>query len=161
MKPLPDFEPIPLLEKQLEFLKVFEEMEIDAPILKDLEESHGNPDKLQEVMKDPNLYILWLKLKLWEEFEPESKYKKAFINLLKLDLVLFKYNPWWRSRRGHDMWWSATYQNPDSYYPLGWEMHYDPTQAYRVGEPPRPPGTEDMPPLRGFGLKEPATEVHD
>jgi hypothetical protein len=149
---LPDYEPDPELKQQLGVFEYFANLNIASPIFEQIQSAmdSGEGDQWTNLMKDPNLVILFLQLKYIQDFEPESVYKQALINLKKLDIVLFRFNPWYRSRRGWDMWWMATHQNPDSYYPLGWEMHYDPRIWYRVGEKPRPPGYEPLPNFSNF-----------
>jgi len=124
---------------------------IDHPLLRLLNESTTDFEKFKKVSKDQNLLIVWQHLKHVEKFEPESKYKNAYINMERLKCILFQTNPWFRSRIGHEMWWYANYVNPDSYYILRWEDHYDPRKWYKPGEPRRP---EHIPPSEHGGNTE-------
>jgi hypothetical protein len=110
----------------------------EHPLFKFLDETPTDITKERAVMVDPNLKILHLRLKFIEEFEPDWKYKSAYINLERLNIILFQSNPYWRSRKGHEMWWYVNYANPDSYYILRWEDLYDPRKWYLPGEPRRP-----------------------
>jgi hypothetical protein len=127
---------------ELEWLQAFNDENfsmklVDHPLLQMLETSSQSRDNLTHAMQDPNLMILFLRLKFLEEFEPDWKYKNAYINMERLSLILFNRNPWWRSRKGHEMWWYANYVNPDSYFILKWEDLYDPRKWYKPGEPKR------------------------
>lgn len=82
----------------------------------------------------------------------DENYNKAFINFLKICIVLFKQVPWWRSRMGWFLWFAACYANPDAYYPLTWESHFEPEEWYHAGEPPRPPVAADPERSRAFVL---------
>jgi hypothetical protein len=163
--PLPEFEVDEELVKQLGVMEYFAGLNIESPLFDEMHKAiHDNtthPEEWAKVMKDPNLVILYRQLRYLELYEEESIFKKALINLKKLDIVLFRFNPWYRSRRGWDMWWFATHQNPDSYYPLGWEMHYDPRLWYRIGEPIRKPGTETLPNFTNFYPKPPEEKAEE
>lgn len=149
------------LIEQLGFLEWFKDLNIDAPVLDELEKAiHTTeyPDLLKKYCEeDPNLAILYHWYALVRDTEPESKYRQAFINIAKLIVVLFKHNPWARSRIGHLLWWGTTYSNPDSYHPLGWEMIYGSEYWYRIGEGPRA-NPDPVPDFTNFGPPKPATE---
>jgi hypothetical protein len=117
---------------------------IDADILHELDECHGNPKDFFEKIKDPNLIIFWRALDVVrneESFTPsntkDANYHNALINFLRINLVLFKALPWWRSRMGWFLWFAACYANPESYYQMVWEDHFDPRNWYHAGEKPR------------------------
>lgn len=121
-------------------LEFFAEINVSGEILDRYEESHGDFNALAEFSKDMNAIVL---SQLIEDAhacdpEPNETYKKAYINWLKLNLLLFATVPYWRSRIGHMMWHFVCAADPNSYYPLVWEEHFDPRNWYRVGEPQRP-----------------------
>ncbi len=130
---------------QLSFLKVFQNNGelYQHPILQLLEDSQVDFNKHKQVAVDPNLLVMWKWMQTVEIFEPEWKYKNAFINWARLNCILFQENPYWRSRLGHLLWWAVNYANPDSYYILKWEGHHDPRAWYNPGEPRR---KQDLPP---------------
>jgi len=117
-----------ILIKQLDFLQAFDfgGKRFEHPLLDLLDKSDLDFKSFKQVSVDPNLLILRARMGIVEQFEPEWKYKNAYINMERLNCVLFQVNPWYRSRKGHEMWWYANYVNPDSYYILSWENHYDP-----------------------------------
>jgi len=129
---------------QLDFLKLFDNggKLYEHPLLNLLQDARTDWKKHQQVSKDPNLLVVWMWADMIERFEPEWKYKNAFINWARLNCILFQENPYWRSRLGHLMWWAVNYANPDSYYILKWEYHNDPRAWYKPGEPRR---REDIP----------------
>jgi len=127
-----------VLEDQLSFWSVFDIPKIEHPLLDLLSRSESDKETFFKVSKDPNLMIQYIKMKMIEQWEPESKYKNAFINFARLNVILYDQNPWWRSRVGWNMWMDVTYANPDSYYPLRWEDLYDPRKWYKLGEIRRP-----------------------
>lgn len=133
------------LMPQLDFLKVFDNggKRYEHPLLSLLDKAAFEWGAHQEVVKDPNQLILWNWMNMCKTFEPEWKYKNAFINWARLNCILFQENPYWRSRLGHLLWWAVNYANPDSYYILKWEGHYDPRAWYNPGEPRR---KQDLPP---------------
>jgi hypothetical protein len=130
---------------QLNFLKVFDNggKRYEHPLLNIMDTACLDWNAHQQVCKDPNMLIIWHWMKHVETYEPEWKYKNAFINWARLNTILFQENPYWRSRLGHLMWWAVNYANPDSYYILKWEYHNDPRAWYKPGEPRR---RQDMPP---------------
>ena len=130
---------------QLDFLTIFDNggKRYEHPLLDLLEQSQVDWQKHQQVCKDPNMMVVWKWMQTIENFEPEWKYKNAFINWARLNTILFQENPYWRSRLGHLLWWGANYQNQDSYYILKWEYHNDPRAWYKPGEPRR---KQDIPP---------------
>jgi hypothetical protein len=134
------------LVTQLDFLKVFDNggVRYEHPLLDLLGEAQLDWNKHQKVCKDPNMMVLWKWMQHVEMFEPEHKYKNAFINWARLNCILFQGNPYWRSRLGHLLMWAVNYANPDSYYILKWEYLYDPRAWYKPGEPRR---KQDIPPV--------------
>ena len=139
MDSIPPFEPKSVdddLIKMLDYLKVFENngQLINHPILDYIEQANTNFKGLNELNKNPNLMVLWHRLKYVEKYEPEWKYKNAFINQERIKCILFQYNPWFRSRLGHEAWWYINYANPNSYYIMTWEDHFDPRYWYKPGE---------------------------
>lgn len=143
----------------IEFMDIFANATIEGDLLQRLDECHGDPEKLKEEMRDPNLMVVWKAYDIARsEYFPVSddpddqKYNKAFINFLKICIVLFKQVPWWRSRMGWFLWFAACYANPDAYYPLTWESHFEPEEWYHAGEPPRPPVAADPERSRAFVL---------
>lgn len=136
---------------QLEFLKLFDNggQPYEHPLINLLNDAQADWKKHQQVCKDPNLLVVWKWMQCVENFEPEWKYKNAFINWARLNCILFQENPYWRSRLGHLLWWAVNYANQDSYYILKWEYHNDPRAWYKPGEPRR---REDIPAdLQGSG----------
>jgi len=123
------------LIQNLDYLKVFNTPLIQHPLLTLSDQADHDFEHFSKVMVDPNYLILWKRMKLIEKFEPNWKYKNAYINMERIKCILFQINPWFRSRMGHEMWWYANYSNPDSYYVLGWEDHYGPKHWYKPGEP--------------------------
>lgn len=141
---MPKYKTDPELTKQIDFLNIFADAVIEGDLLDRLDNCHGNPEDLKAEMRDPNLIVMWKALDIARSgFFPVSddpedeKYNKAFINFLKINIILFKQIPWWRSRVGWFMWFCACYANPDSYYPVAWEEHFDPREWYHAGEVPR------------------------
>jgi len=136
---------------QLEFLKVFDNggKRYEHPLLDLLLKATLDWEAHKEVAKDPNQLILWHWTRQIEAFEPEWKYKNAFINWARLNCILFQENPYWRSRMGHLLWWPVNYANQDSYYILKWEYHNDPRAWYKPGEPRR---KQDLP-VHAEGVK--------
>ncbi|MFA5137067.1 MAG: hypothetical protein WC489_06820 [Patescibacteria group bacterium] len=127
-----------ILVSQLEYLKIFDGPPVEHPILDLLADATTNYKSYEIVSKDPNLLILWHHMEWVKTFEPEWKYKNAYINQERIKCILFHENPWFRSRMGNEMWWYVNYQNQDSYYVLTWEDFYDPRKWYNPGEPRRP-----------------------
>lgn len=139
MDSIPPFDPKTVDEellKMLDYLKVFENngQLIQHPLLDYIDQANTNFKGLNELNKNPNLMVLWHRLKYVERYEPEWKYKNAFINQERIKCILFQYNPWFRSRLGHEAWWYINYANPNSYYIMTWEDHFDPRLWYKPGE---------------------------
>ena len=128
------YEEDPELIKQLEFLKMFEE-EVKHPILDEIYEKRHTLEGLKELRaKDPNLMVLYNEILDAQELIPEDPYKKAFINILKLRLILYATNGWFRTKIGFDLWFIACASDPNAYFQLGWEDHFEPARHYRPGE---------------------------
>jgi len=139
MDAIPEFNPATVddeLLKQLEYLKTFNNdgNPIQHPVLDYVDQGNTNFKGLNELNKNPNLMIMWHRLKYVERYEPEWKYKNAYINMERINVILFQINPWYRSRKLHEAWWYVNYANPNSYYILQWEDHADPRQWYKPGE---------------------------
>ena len=139
MDPIPPFDPKTADEnliKQLDYLKAFDNdgKPIEHPLLDHIAQCNTNFKGLNEMNGNPNLMLMWHRLKFIEKYEPEWKYKNAYINQERINLILFQYNPWYRSRKLHEAWWYVNYANPNSYYILSWEDHIDPRYWYRPGE---------------------------
>jgi len=147
MDEIPPFDPDSVddrLIQMLDYLKVFNNKEIiQHPLFDYIEENMKSFKGLNELGKNPNLMILWYRSKFVEKYEPDWKYKNAFINQERIKCILFQYNPWFRSRMGHEAWWYANYANPNSYYILTWEEHFDPRKWYRPGERIRHPNNSE------------------
>jgi len=149
----------PELNTPLSFLDIFANATIEGDLLDRLDACHGDPESLSAEMRDPNVMVLWKALDTarYDDFgvtdDPfDDKYNKAFINMLKINIVLFKQIPWWRSRMGWFMWHCACYANPDAYYPLVWEDHFDPREWYHAGEKPRIVGGKNREVVKEFIL---------
>lgn len=135
----------PELSKPIEFLDLFANATIEGDLLQRLDECHGDLEKLKNEMRDPNVMVLWKALDIARDTggyivsdDPiDEKYTNAFINFLKINIVLFKQVPWWRSRMGWFMWFCACASNPDAYYPMVMEDHFGPKHWYHAGEVPR------------------------
>lgn len=127
-----------VLMSQLEYLKIYDGPPIKHPILDLLDKSCTDYEAFEQVSQDPNLLILYQRLVHLNKFEPEWKYKNAYINQERIKCILFYENPWFRSRMGNEMWWYVNYANPDAYYVMKWEEFYDPRKFYKPGEPRRP-----------------------
>jgi len=127
-----------VLLSQLEYLKLYDGPEIQHPILDLLDRSRTDFKAYQVVSKDPNLLILWNRMHFVKDFEPDWKYKNAYINMERIKCILFYENPWFRSRMGQEMWWYVNYADPNSYYVMKYEDFYDPRKWYKAGEPRRP-----------------------
>ncbi len=141
---IPEFKPESIDEeliRQLDYLRTFDNngQMICHPLLDHIDQCNTNFEGLNEMNNNPNLMVMWHRLKYIERFEPEWKYKNAYINQERINLILFQYNPWYRSRKLHEAWWYVNYANPNSYYILSWEDHADPRQWYRPGEKIRGP----------------------
>jgi hypothetical protein len=140
MDSVPKFDPKSVDEdliKQLDYLKVFDNggVRIEHPLLDHIEKCNTNFKGLNEMNNNPNLMLMWHRLtEFVEKYEPEWKYKNAYINQERINLILFQYNPWFRSRKLHEAWWYVNYANPNSYYILSWEDHADPRYWYKPGE---------------------------
>ena len=122
----------------IDFLKVLDIPKIEHPLLEILENAERDKDTYLKVSKDSNLLIQFRKMTMIQNYEPDSKYKNAFINLARLNVLLFHLNPYWRSRVGWADWVAINCANPDSYWIYQWEDHYDPRKWYRLGEVRRP-----------------------
>jgi hypothetical protein len=121
---------IPLLE-------FFENLSVDGEILKKYDEAHGDFNVLADFSKDLNAVVFSQLIEDAECFDPDPKYKQAYINWLKLNLLLFTSVPYWRSRIGHMAWHFVCAADPNAYYPLAWESHFNPKLWYIAGEPQR------------------------
>ena len=127
----------PLANAILPLLEFFQSISVEGEILKQFEDAHGDFKQLMEVSKDLNAVVFAQLIDDASMEEVEDEYKQAYINWLKLNLLLFTTNPYWRSRIGHMMWHFVCANDPNSYTPLAWEEHFDPTQWYRIGEAQR------------------------
>ena len=129
----------------IKFLEIFENVNIEGDLLDKLDACHNDPMTFSDAFKDSNLIVCWKLLDTARDPENypvsgdpmDEKYHKAFINFLKINIVLFKQVPFWRSRMGWFMWMMTCYASPDAYYPLAWEDHFDPRYWYHAGEVPR------------------------
>jgi len=134
----------PILDQQLEWLKMFETASVDHPIFDKLHKAmiDGDKDALFEMYKDPNLLLMYQSIMWVDQFDKEEKYKKSFINLLKIILILYATNGYARSRIGWWIWCMVCGANPNSHYPLTWEGCMEPREWYDAGERQRK-GTKD------------------
>lgn len=135
---IPEDKYIELLDKNLEFLLQFDQAEINHPVFDMLESAFmddtGSKEKMADLYKDPNLTLLYQLVRWAREFDKEEKYKKSFINLLKIIVVLYATNGWARSRIGWFIWAMVCGANPNSHYPLTWEGCFEPAKWYYAGE---------------------------
>lgn len=119
-------------------LDLFSEFNATGEIIEVFDKAHGDFNALAEFNKDMNAVVLAQLIECASmDPEPNPLYKQAYINWLKLNLLLFTTVPYWRSRIGHMMWTFVCAADPNAYYPLVWEEHFDPTEWYIVGEPQR------------------------
>jgi hypothetical protein len=120
-------------------LEFFKGIEVDGDIIKLFDESHHDYNKMMDMAQDLNAIVI---AQLIEDAEMDGVvddgYKQAYVNWLKMNLLLFTTVPYWRSRIGHMIWHFVCAANPDAYYPVVWEDHFDPTEWYVIGEPQRP-----------------------
>jgi hypothetical protein len=136
----------PILDKNLEFLLQFENVEIEHPVFKALGDAYfsdGNdPELMKRLYDDPNLTLLFQNMEWAKKFDKEEKYAKSFINLLRILVVLYATNGWARSRIGWFMWAVVCAANPNSHFPLTWEGCFEPAKWYYAGETQRAPDKE-------------------
>ena len=120
-------------------LEFFGSIKADGEVIQLFDESHHDYNKMMEMAEDLNA-VVWAQLIEDAEMTEvvDDGYKQAYINWLKLNLLLFTTVPYWRSRLGHMMWHFVCAADPNAYYPLVWEDHFDPTEWYVAGEPQRP-----------------------
>lgn len=118
-------------------MEFFESIEVEGDVLKMVEDAKEEFSKFADMSKDMNLTILASVIGITEKYGPDEKYKQAYLNWLKLNLLLFATVPYWRSRFGHMIWTFVCASDPAAYYPLAWEEHFDPKQWYLPGEPQR------------------------
>ena len=144
---MPDYQTVQELADPIKFIEMFANITVEgesAELIEKLDACHGDPEALKDMMKDPNTMVMWKAYDIARSgyFTPsddplDENYNKSFINFLKICIVLFKQVPWWRSRLGWFMWFCACYANPDAYYPLMYEDHFEPERWYHAGEVPR------------------------
>lgn len=128
----------PELEQAVQpLLEFFSHINVKGDILDLWSESRGDYQKMMELSKDLNATVIcqWLD---WCHRDPDPRYKEAYLNWVKLNLLLFTAVPWWRSRFGHMIWFFVCAADQHAYFPLVWEAHFDPRQWYKVGERQRP-----------------------
>ena len=125
-----------VIDKQLEFLKYFENVEVKHPMFDVLHKAweEGKEEDIAKIYEDPNICLLYQCLGWATVFDKEEKYKKSFINLLKILLVLYATNGYVRSRLGWFCWCMVCGANPNSHYPLTWEGCMEPAKWYYAGE---------------------------
>jgi len=126
------------LLQHMDLIRPFADMEIDSPLFKMWAESWGDKEKWKEMMEDSNLVLMFHEIQLFEQLDKDdSVFKRAMINILKLRLILYASDGYFRTRIGYDMWYMATMADANSYYPLMWEDHFEPSRWYMPGQPPR------------------------
>lgn len=128
------YETDPALLEQLKILDLFKDP-ITHPVLDRIHQLRHTQEGLAELNKeDPNLMVLYDEILDYQEYDDESPYKQAFVNILKLRLVLYATNGWFRTRIGFDLWTIACASDPNAYFQLAWEDHFEPRRFYRPGE---------------------------
>ena len=120
-------------------LDFFAEISVTGDILDKWERAKGDYNSLAEMNQDLNSIVAaeLIDIAAIHDPEPNPKYKQAYVNWLKLNLLLFTTVPYWRSRLGHMMWYFVCAADQNAYFPLAWEDHFDPKEWYIVGEPQR------------------------
>jgi len=135
---------------------VLADIEIDESDISFVWEVMKDKKKYREMLsKNPNLIVL-SETYNWSQKtdnDQDCREYKAWNNLLKLLAVEFIRDPYWNSRIGWLMWFWVCYCRYDSYWPMAWCFHYDPTNFYRHDEPLRPPGLEHPEPDDPFNIK--------
>lgn len=121
--------------EQMEFIRHYAEMEIDHPIFHLISDSIGDREKWKDLMKDGNLMLLVREVNFFEQLDhDDSVYKRAMINMLKIRAIMYATNWYFRSRIGYDMWYFISMNDPESYYQLIWENHFEPSRWHKPGQ---------------------------
>jgi hypothetical protein len=83
-----------VLDKNLEFLLQFEKAEVTHPLFDTLKKAmitgDGSKEDMDLIYSDPNLSTLFQCLEWIEMFDKEEKYKKSFINLMRIIILLYE-----------------------------------------------------------------------
>jgi len=129
--------------KQLEILKTFAEVKVNAPVFDKYETTYGGHQTYNECMElshDNNLMVLLEALSIATSFsDMENEYDRGFVNLLKIVVALYQGNPYTRDRIGWLLWSFGKHIYPKCYFPLTIDMYYDPRLWHRPGEYPKEP----------------------
>lgn len=133
----------PAFLSQIDILKLFADMKIDAPVFEKYAGSYANHQTYEECMElshDNNLMVLLEALSIatqWSDLD--DPYDRGWINLLKAIVALYQGNPYTRDRIGWFMWEIGKHIYPRCYFPLTLDMYYDPRLWHRPGEYPKEP----------------------
>jgi len=138
------------------FVDLMSGINVEHPVFDKIADDMLNQKQFEERIKNnPNsivLYHMWVTARRVER-DPDSKEAQAWLNMIKLFLVMFTDKPFWNSRIGWMMWFLSCYVRYDSYYPMKWCLWYDPLNFYMHDEPLRPEGLECPEPDDPFNIK--------
>ena len=129
--------------KQIEILKTFAAVKVDAPVFDKYETTYGGHQTYKECIElghDNNLMVLLELLSIATMYsDMDDEYDRGFVNLLKIMVALYQGNPYTRNRIGWMMWAFGKHIYPKCYFPLTIDMYYDPRLWHRPGEYPKEP----------------------
>lgn len=115
--------------------EIFVDKPIEHPFLDELALCHGDQERFEKLAKEhPNALSKWYALEIVYNFEPQSKVRDGFINLMRHLIVASEFDAYSSSRIGWINWFFNLYIRPDTYYPMKWYTHFHGPDWYKLGE---------------------------